>query len=199
MFRCSGSRRSSGHRRAPRARVLGASCGHLQGPQADQSVGGSDEEELPFDPRGAAMAELAQAAGRFHPAKHFFDAFADPLADRVARLPGRARIDRTVRGLRDVGRDAEGAGGFHPRACVIGFVDADSVARSPRPSCDGDHDQGQELSHAEAAPARGSGLIDHIVPVSTTGVGRSPAHAVREEPGEGSEHVECRPLRWPTS
>ena len=53
------------------------------------------------------MAQLAQQPGRFHPAEDFFDAFAAPLTDRVARMPRRARIDRALtRLLRDVRRDA---------------------------------------------------------------------------------------------
>ena len=117
-----------------RARAAGR-CGPSrrgphQRPQADQIVDGGHEEELPFDFRGAAMAELPQAADGLHPPKHFFDAFAMPLAEGVAGMPRRPLIDRTAGALRDMRGDANGARGLDPRPRVIGFVAAGG--RGPR-------------------------------------------------------------------
>jgi hypothetical protein len=67
--------------------------GRKQLGDAHKIVGGSRQGELPADPRGAAMACLAQAAYGFHPAKSFLDTFADALADRVTGMARGAAID----------------------------------------------------------------------------------------------------------
>src|SRR5262245_7355185 len=61
---------------------------------ANEVVGGSGEDEEPFDQVATTMAGLAKAADGLHPPEGFFDAFALDRADAIPGMPGRARIDR---------------------------------------------------------------------------------------------------------
>jgi len=61
---------------------------------ANEILGGGGEHEEPLDQAAAAMAGLAQAADRLHPAETFFDTFALDGAEAIAAMPGGARIDR---------------------------------------------------------------------------------------------------------
>src|SRR4051812_43544392 len=73
-----------------------ASRRRLERPHPDQVVGGRREQKLPVHPTSAAVAELAQPADGLHPAEDLFNAFPRALADRVARMACRARIERTT-------------------------------------------------------------------------------------------------------
>ena len=82
---------SAGLRAVTRAyRPAGQRGSCFQGAHPHQVVGRRGEEELPVHQASAAVAELAQAANRLHPAEHFFDASlaSCPLAFLNNRLSG---------------------------------------------------------------------------------------------------------------
>src|SRR5438552_6610251 len=91
-------------------------------PNADQVVRREPEEKHPADPRAPAMTRLTQQRDGLEPAEDLLDPFARTLAQRVAGMACRPRVDRAaaVRGvLRDVGRDAERAQQGHAVARVV--------------------------------------------------------------------------------
>ena len=65
--------------------------------QADQVVGRRGEGHDPIDELAAAVPQLAQPADGLHPAEDLLDQFPFPLADRIARVPGGAAVDRDCR------------------------------------------------------------------------------------------------------
>src|SRR5712691_8124074 len=83
MIRCTHSFASSGWLREQR-------------PHADQIERRRCEDEGPIDARAAAVPQLAQQADGLHPAKALLDQLALLLTDRVARMSGRAGIDRAA-------------------------------------------------------------------------------------------------------
>src|SRR5215470_11121624 len=88
-------------------------------PNAEQVVGCQPEEKHPADPSEPAVTRLTQQRYRLEPAEDLFDAFARTLAEGVAGMPRRARIDRaaTLGGvLGQVRRDAERAQRIAPAA-----------------------------------------------------------------------------------
>src|SRR5437899_8884388 len=118
-----------GGARARRWNGRRASRGRLETPHPYQVVGRRREQTLPVHPTSAAVAELAQPADRLHPAEDLFNPFPRALADRVARMACRARIERaTVLLLRDVGRGLEGTQRLHEAVRVVAFVTADRHA-----------------------------------------------------------------------
>src|SRR6185369_13144649 len=80
----------------------------------------------PVHAASAAVAELAQAADRFHPAKDFFDALPRALADCVPGMAGGSAIERPAVLLHgDVRCGLKGAEHLHETARVVAFVAAD--------------------------------------------------------------------------
>src|SRR3990170_6152630 len=73
----------------------------LQPLQPHQVVRGPDEGEQPSDFLPAPQLHLSQHADYLHPSEALFHAFPFLLTDRVARVPGRASVNRTrpVRGV----------------------------------------------------------------------------------------------------
>src|ERR1700680_5140385 len=67
-----------------------------QGAQAHQIERRRREDEGPVDTRPAAVPQLAQQANGLHPAEALLDQLPLLLTDRVARMTGRAGIDRTA-------------------------------------------------------------------------------------------------------
>src|SRR5262245_31269220 len=61
---------------------------------ANEIVGGGGQDEEPFDQRPSAMAGLAQATDRLHPAEGFFDPLTLDRADAITWMPCRAAFDR---------------------------------------------------------------------------------------------------------
>src|SRR6188508_2519661 len=61
---------------------------------ADHVVRRRGEGKDPIDESTAAVAEFAEQADGLHPTEGLLDQFALPLAERVARVTERARIDR---------------------------------------------------------------------------------------------------------
>src|SRR5512134_513187 len=72
---------------------------------AEQVVRTSHEVRPQPCPVAAAVAGLPQAADRLAPTEDLLDPLPTPLAYRVARMPGRARIDPRAAVLGDVLRD----------------------------------------------------------------------------------------------
>src|SRR5437867_7699629 len=70
---------------------LGQQC-----PHPDQVKRRGSEDEVPVDARAAAMSQLAHQTDRLHPAETLLDQLSFLLTDRVAGMPGRARIDRAA-------------------------------------------------------------------------------------------------------
>src|SRR6266540_4863675 len=64
--------------------------------QADQVVRRGREGDDPIHEFPAAMAQLAEAADGFHPAKHLFHQLAFPLTDGIAGGPCGPAVDRTA-------------------------------------------------------------------------------------------------------
>src|SRR4051812_39475527 len=107
-----GDLRGGTRARRPSGRL--ASRRRLERPHPDQVVGGGREQKLPVHPTSTPVAELAQPADRLHPAEDLLDPFPRALADRVAQMTCRARIERaTVLLLRDVRRGLEGTQRLH--------------------------------------------------------------------------------------
>src|SRR6516162_11295128 len=72
------------------------SCGpRQQFRQSDQIERGAREHKQPLDVRQAAELNLPNPGDRFQPPKRGLDARPGMLTHRVARVPRRARIDRT--------------------------------------------------------------------------------------------------------
>ena len=69
----------------------GAGC---QARDSDEVVGGGDQMGVHLHPLTPAVAGLAQAADRLHPAKRLLHPFADPLADGVTRMTHGASVER---------------------------------------------------------------------------------------------------------
>src|SRR4051812_15982715 len=67
-----------------------------QRPQSDQVVGRGGEGHLPIDELASTMPQLSQPADRLHPAEDLFDEFPTLLTGRVALVPRRPAVDRTV-------------------------------------------------------------------------------------------------------
>src|SRR5262245_23620096 len=61
---------------------------------ANEIVGGCDENEEPFDQCAPAMSGLTQAAHGLHPTERLFDLFSLDRADAMTGMAGRARVDR---------------------------------------------------------------------------------------------------------
>src|ERR1043166_6074071 len=98
---------------------------------ANESGGGSGQDEEPFDQRPATMARLARPADGLDPAERLLDLLSLDRADAVARMPGRARIDgRTTVDivLRDMRDAAARATAGHEAGGVIVLVAADRAA-----------------------------------------------------------------------
>src|SRR5262249_30371474 len=74
----------------------GSRFGRQQGLQSDDVIRGCREGEDPVDPLAAAVAEFSQQSDGLHPAERLLDQLPFPLADCVARMPGRSRVDRRV-------------------------------------------------------------------------------------------------------
>ena len=54
----------------------------------DEVVGSNSQREHPADAGKATVTGLAEAGGRLGPAKHFPNALAHPLTDRIAGMAG---------------------------------------------------------------------------------------------------------------
>src|SRR4026208_4737 len=67
-----------------------------QSPKPHQVVGRRMEREDPIDERSTAMMELAQQAAGLPPPEGLLDQLPFSLADRIAGMPCRARVDRTA-------------------------------------------------------------------------------------------------------
>ena len=84
-----------------------ASCGaDVEGGDAEQVVGGPDDEEPGPVASSAAVAELAAPRDGLDPTEGFFDERPDPLAGSMSWVSGGARIDGAAppsRALGDVG------------------------------------------------------------------------------------------------
>src|SRR5688500_14138939 len=79
-----------------------------QRPPSHQVVRRRGEGDDPIDLSSTAMPKLPQQPDGLHPAEGLLDLLPTSLADRVARMAGGARIDRTAtigRVLRDMRRD----------------------------------------------------------------------------------------------
>src|SRR6476646_3960911 len=117
---------TGGVARAHRSAWRRMSRGRLQCAHPYQVVDCRGEQKLPVHPTSAAVTELTQPADRLHPAEDFFNPFPGALADRVARMPRRARIERaTVLLLRDVRRGLQRAQRVYETSGVVRFVAAD--------------------------------------------------------------------------
>src|SRR3989304_24472 len=78
-------------------RARGRSCRGLgEVPDADQIVDRGGEHEHPVDAVFASVPGLVQQPDSLQPPEDFFDPFALPLADGIAGMPRRARLDRTA-------------------------------------------------------------------------------------------------------
>ena len=103
-----------------------SSCGRFQqSAQPHDVVRRRGEGEDPPDEPSPSVAQLAQAANRFHPAEALFDELPFLLTDRVAGMPRRARVDRaaSTRGvLRDVRCGVHRAEPGDEVARVVAFV-----------------------------------------------------------------------------
>src|SRR5579872_4266297 len=60
---------------------------------SEQIVGGGDQIGVHLHPLAAPVAGLTQAADGLHPTERLLDAFTDPLANRVTRMPGGSCIE----------------------------------------------------------------------------------------------------------
>src|SRR5258705_4289534 len=73
------------------------SCGGFQqSAQPHDVVGRRREGKDPAHERAAAVAQFAQATDGFHPPKALLDEFPPLLADGIAGVPRRSRIDRAA-------------------------------------------------------------------------------------------------------
>src|SRR2546425_7989719 len=70
---------------------LGEQCAH-----PDQVKRRGGEDEVPVDARAAAVSQLAHQADGLHPSEALLDQLPFLLTDCVARMSGRAGIDRTA-------------------------------------------------------------------------------------------------------
>src|SRR3984893_19349422 len=61
---------------------------------ANEIVGGGGKDKKPRDQLPSAMTGLTQTADGLHPAERFLDPLALLHADGIARMAGRARVDR---------------------------------------------------------------------------------------------------------
>src|ERR1700730_3732320 len=61
---------------------------------ANEIVGGGGKDKKPLDQLPPAMTGLTQTADGLHPAERFLDPLALLHADGIARMAGRARVDR---------------------------------------------------------------------------------------------------------
>src|SRR5579863_6342277 len=114
-------------RTVTRRRPRGPSCGLSEESSNSQQVVGSTEhvgrELVAMEPLEPGLAEVAD---RLHPAEDLLDPLSEPLADRIARVPSRARVDGRVPLLPcDVGRDVARAATLHEVACVVTLVSCD--------------------------------------------------------------------------
>src|SRR3984893_18683902 len=66
---------------------------------ANEIVGGGGKDKKPRDQLPSAMTGLTQTADGLHPAERFLDPLALLHADGIARMAGRARVDRRAGGL----------------------------------------------------------------------------------------------------
>src|ERR1700720_4647769 len=66
---------------------------------ANEIVGGGGKDKKPLDQLPPAMTGLTQTADGLHPAERFLDPLALLHADGIARMAGRARVDRRVAGF----------------------------------------------------------------------------------------------------
>ena len=90
------------------------------------------------------MAELAQQADGLAPAETLLDQLPFPLTLRVARMPGRAGIERTGRLRRmdirrDVRRDVQGAEGRDEDGVILALIGPECAATLAR------RERGQQL------------------------------------------------------
>src|SRR5260370_42657227 len=109
-----------------------------QGAHAHQIERRRREDEGPVDARATAMPQLAQHADGLHPAEALLDQLPLLLADRVARMAGRAGIDRTATLRRlgilgDMRGDPHLAEQVHEAFRVVVLVAADRHATSVWP------------------------------------------------------------------
>jgi hypothetical protein len=80
--------------REKRLRLL-FSCGSRhQARDSEQVVGSGDQASVHLRSFASTVASFAQAADGLHPTERVLDPFADPLADRVARMAHGAGIKR---------------------------------------------------------------------------------------------------------
>src|ERR1700678_1491591 len=99
-----------------------------------QIVGGGREGEGPSDAFAAAELGSLLARDSLDPAKGLFDSLADALADRIARVPRGAAVDRrraAIGILRHVGRRVHRAQLVYEILGVVGLVGAERDR--PRP------------------------------------------------------------------
>src|ERR1700746_3964583 len=61
---------------------------------SEQIVGGANQIGVHLHPLAAPVGCLAQTADGLHPAEGRLYSFPDPLADRITRLTGGARVER---------------------------------------------------------------------------------------------------------
>ena len=95
---------------------------------AHQIVGRASEGEHPVHLENPAMPNLAQQRDRLQPAETFFDSLPLDLADAIAFVPRRPRINRAATAppivLRHVRRDSQVPALGHEIQRVIAFVSA---------------------------------------------------------------------------
>ena len=100
---------------------------------ANEIVGGSGQDEEPFNQCPSAMARFAQATDGLDPAEGFLDPLPLDRADAIARVAGGAGIDRraAVRVvLRDVRRAATFAASGHEVSGIVVLIAAHRAAGS---------------------------------------------------------------------
>src|SRR6478735_840417 len=106
-------------------------CRDLKSPHPDQIVRGSRECEHPSRLLKTAEPGLTLECDCLHPAEHFLNPFALALADCIAVMMRRPRVDCAAavrRILRHVWSDADLPHGCNECACVIAAITAHSHA-----------------------------------------------------------------------
>jgi hypothetical protein len=87
----------------------------------DQVVCDGGEDKEPFNQVAPTMPGLSQAAGRLYPAEGFFDSLSFDHADCIARMAGRAAIDRRA-AMGVVLRDMRSAAAFAAAGDEVGSI-----------------------------------------------------------------------------
>lgn len=106
------------------------SCGGLQSTESQQVVSGADQMRVQLNPGDAPEARASQAAVALHPTEDLLDPLALFLADPVARMPSRARIQSrraAVLDLRNVWTNASAAQELHKIFRAVALVRTEAV------------------------------------------------------------------------